>query len=194
MSKHKRARAPTPPQKIDLLTAIVLTGIVIALAVMVAAPFFWWRLHDETHHRRRAASSPRPAARARSVLGGKLRLTDVAVQTREFIGYYSAIRLTSEQEAIKREVLEPMPAACCRNSNAYRCCCNCNLSKSVWGLSNYVLATHHASADELREAVTAWTAFTNPDGYSGDVCYGGGCSRAFHDNGCGGMSESKLVL
>lgn len=64
----------------------------------------------------------------------------------------------------------------------------------VWGLSNYVIAQHGAKADELRQVLRAWYDYTNPAGYSGDVCYDGGCNRAFHDNRCGGMSESNLVL
>jgi hypothetical protein len=193
MSKHKKPRAPTPPQKTDFLTWGTLAGLVILLAAMAAWPIYWWR-HHEKHHVRRVASSPHPVAQARVVMGGKLRFTDVGTQAREFIGYNSSIHLTTEQEAVKREVLEAMPAACCRNSTAYTCCCTCNLSKSVWGLTNYVLTTHHASADQLREVVTAWKEFTNPAGYSGSTCYSGGCSLPFHDNGCGGMSESDLVL
>lgn len=190
MSKHKKPRAPTPPAKMDFITFGVLAGIVILLAA--PWPIYWW-FHGS--HRSRAAVS-RGAANgpAPVLLAGKLRFTDVAAQSREFIGYHSTIHLTDTQEAIKREVLEAMPAACCRNSNAYTCCCTCNLSKTVWGLSNYVLAQHGASADQLRQVLRAWYDYTNPAGYSGDVCYDGGCSRAFHHNGCGGMSESNVVL
>ena len=194
MSKHKKPRAPTPPEKTRFFTPGVIVGAIVLLAAVAAWPLYWWR-HDVTHHSR-AAAAPRPAATGTApvLLGGKLRFTDVAAQSREFIGYYSTIHLTAAQEAIKREVLEAMPAACCRRSNAYTCCCTCNLSKSVWGLSNYVIAQHGAKADELRQVLRAWYDYTNPSGYSGDVCYDGGCSRAFHDNGCGGMSESNVVL
>lgn len=194
MSKHKKPRAPTPPEKTSFFTPGVIVGAVVLLAAVVAWPLYWWR-HDVTHHSRAAAvSRPATTGTAPVLLGGRLRFTDVAAQSREFIGYYSTIHLTAAQEAIKREVLEAMPAACCRRSNAYTCCCTCNLSKSVWGLSNYVIAQHGANADQLREVLRAWYDYTNPAGYSGDVCYDGGCSRAFHDNGCGGMSESNVVL
>ena len=193
MSKYKKPRAPTPPQKADFMTWSVLAGVAILLIALAAWPIYRWRYH-ETHHSRRARSSTQPLTQARVVLGGKLRFTNSATQAREFIGYNSSIRLTAEQEAIKRAVLEAMPAACCRNSTAYTCCCTCNLSKSVWGLSNYVLTTHHGSAEQLREVVNAWKEFTNPAGYSGSSCYSGGCSLPFHENGCGGMSESGLVL
>lgn len=192
MSKHKKPRAPTPPEKTRFFTPGVIAGAIVLLAAVAAWPLYW--RHDVTHHSR-AAAAPRPATTGTApvLLGGKLRFTDVSAQSREFIGYYSTIHLTSAQEAIKREVLEAMPAACCKRSNAYTCCCTCNLSKTVWGLSNYVIAQHGANADELRQVLRAWYDYTNPAGYSGDVCYDGGCSRAFHDNGCGGMSESSVV-
>ncbi len=192
MSKHKKPRATAPPQKTDLLTWSVLTAVVIALATAAALPVYWWRNHEERHSPR--VVSTQPLTPARTVLGGGLRFTDAPVQAREFIGYNSTIQLTPQQEAIKREVLEAMPAACCSDSTAYTCCCTCNLSKSIWGLSNYVLTAHQASADQLREVVTAWKELTNPAGYSGSTCYSGGCNLPFHENGCGGMSESQLVL
>lgn len=194
MSKHKSPGCPTPSQKTRFFTPGGIVGAALLVAALAAWPVYWWQ-HDTSHHSR-AAAVPRPAApgTAEVLLAGKLRFTDVAAQSREFIGYHSTIHLTAAQEAIKREVLEAMPAACCRNSNAYTCCCTCNLSKTVWGLSNYVLAQHGASADQLRQVLRAWYDYTNPGGYSGDVCYDGGCSRAFHENGCGGMSESNVVL
>ncbi|MHB0972418.1 MAG: hypothetical protein ACYC7A_03970 [Thermoanaerobaculia bacterium] len=190
MSKHKKPRAPAPQEKVRFFTPGVIVGTVVLLAALAAWPLYWW-LHDTAHHSR-SAHIARPATVA--VLGGKLVFADVAAQSRQFIGYYSSIRLAAEHEAIKREVLAPMPAACCKNSNALTCCCTCNLSKTIWGLSNYVLAQHGANADQLRKTVRAWKDHVNPAGYSGDTCYSGGCSRALDDNGCGGMSESNLVL
>ena len=191
MSNHKKPRAPAPPA--DLLTWSVLSTIVLCLVALMVWPIYWWHDHEKRHWLR-GGSSTQPLTQPRVVLGGQLRFTNAAAQTREFIGYNSTIRLTAEQEAIKREVLASMPAACCRNSNAYTCCCACNLSKSVWGLSNYVLSAHHATAEQLRDVVNTWKEFTNPAGYSGSSCYSGGCTLPFHENGCGGMSESDLVL
>lgn len=188
MSKQRKPRAPASAPRRHFLTPGVVLGAIVLFAALAAWPLYWWQ-HDRSHHTRRVASAPSP-----NLLGGKFRFTNVAAQAREFIGYNSTIHLTAEQEAIKRKVLASMPAACCRDSNAYTCCCTCNLSKSIWGLSNYVLATHHATAEQLREVVTAWKDFTNPAGYDGSSCYSGGCSRSFHENGCGGMSEASLVL
>lgn len=193
MSKHKKFRAPAPPEKAAIFSRGVIVGVVVLVAALAVWPLYWW-LHDTTGRSRSVltAGATRPATVA--VLGGKIVFADVAAQSRQFISYYSSIRLTPEQEAIKREVLAAMPAACCKNSSALTCCCTCNLSKTIWGLSNYVLAQHAANADQLRQVVSEWKDYINPAGYSGDSCYSGGCSRAFDDNGCGGMSESNLVL
>ena len=102
--------------------------------------------------------------------------------------------MTPEQEAMKKEVLGSMPAPCCSGSSAYTCCCPCNLSKTMWGLSNYVITVHRADAKQLRTVVDAWTAFVNPGGYSGTACYKGGCDSKLSRGGCGGMKEEKLVV
>ena len=203
MSKPRKGDRSSPDLSGGMrprLTAGVIAGVLVILGALVA-----WSIHrsgrDATPHRAPAAHAsaevtrPTPrATRAVSLLGGKLVFRDVAIESREFLGYHSSIHLTAAQEAIKREVLAAMPAACCSDSNAYTCCCACNLSKTVWGLSNYVLTRHAASADELRQVVDAWRAHTNPGGYSGSSCYTGGCTLPFHENGCGGMSEADLVL
>jgi len=193
MSKaRKKPRAPADNARQRFLTRGVVIGAGILLAALVAWPLYWWR-YDATRPARKSAGAVRASGPV-SVLGGKLVFRDEGLQAREFLGYHSSIRLTAQQEAIKREVLEAMPAACCSRSNAYTCCCTCNLSKSVWGLSNYVLTQYHANADELRSVVRAWLDYTNPGGHTGRSCYTGSCELAFRDNGCGGMSESDLVL
>lgn len=127
--------------------------------------------------------------------GTGVELTDVETQTRQFIGYYHSIQLTPEQEAIKKEALSALPAPCCSDNNAYTCCCPCNMSKSTWGLSAYLITEQGADAVEVRKAAQEWIAFINPNGFSGDVCYSrGGCMRAFKDNGCGGMSDQQVVF
>lgn len=113
--------------------------------------------------------------------------TDVPAQSEQFIEWESTIELTPEQEAIKKQALEAIPAPCCSDNTAYTCCCPCNMSKTVWGLSNWLIAEKGASADEVRTKAQEWIAAINPDGFSGDVCYTGGCGRPMHQNGCGGM-------
>jgi hypothetical protein len=182
----------------SLLLRIV--AMFLALAAFGSIPYFMKR---ETAAQEREAAAERAVAEVEaakapegttSVLDGTLQFNDVEKQSREFIGYYHTIKLTAEQEAIKAEVLKAMPAACCRDSSAYTCCCPCNLSKTLWGLSNYVIAQKGANAVQLKEVVDAWVAFTNTNGYTGDACYQGGCERGFYNNGCGGMDESRLAV
>lgn len=120
--------------------------------------------------------------------------SDVEKQTREFIGYNDSIQLSAAQEAIKKEALQAIPAPCCSDNTAYTCCCPCNMAKSIWGLSNHLIADQGMTADQVRQQVQAWTATINPGGFSGDSCFTGRCTQAFAANGCGGMTESRLVL
>jgi hypothetical protein len=121
--------------------------------------------------------------------------SDVEKQTREFIGYNDSIQLTAAQEAIKKEALQAIPAPCCSDNTAYTCCCPCNMAKSIWGLSAYLIAKQGMAADAVRTKVKEWIDFINPAGFSGDVCHtAGGCTRAFKSNGCGGMHPSQLVF
>lgn len=188
MSKHHRTVRHERRRNTGGLRARIILSLT-AVAIVLIVWSVGRRLDGAASATARASVAP-----AVAVLGGKIRFTDVGSQSKEFMRYASTIRLTAQQEAVKREVLEHMPAACCRNSNAHTCCCPCNLSKTVWGLTNYALAQHGASAEDLREVLKAWYEFTNPSGYSGDICYSGGCGRPFHENGCGGMREAHLAL
>ena len=122
-----------------------------------------------------------------------MRFRDVSAQAMQFIGYSKSIALTAEQLDLRDRVLEKIPAPCCKDYPMSTCCCPCNLAKSVWGLSNYLITEKSASAAELDRTVKQWLRFTNAKGYSGDVCDTGGCDRAFSANGCGGMDERNLL-
>lgn len=120
-------------------------------------------------------------------------VSDVASRTRELIDY-SHMSLTPAQEEVKRVALSALPAPCCSNYSAYTCCCPCNMAKSIWGLSNHLIVDEEMAAEQVRAEVGGWIDAINPDGFSGDACFTGGCNRAFADNGCGGMTEAGLVL
>ena len=120
--------------------------------------------------------------------------TDLKAQVQEFIDYNSAITLSEAQEDIKKAALVPIPAPCCNDNSAYVCCCPCNMAKTIWGLSNHMVANLNCTAEEVGDAVQRWITFINPGGFSGDSCYTGGCERAFSDNGCGGMDETQIVF
>ncbi len=124
-----------------------------------------------------------------------IRFRDAGSQTAQFIGYTRSITLTPEQQERKNRVLGSIPAPCCKDYSVATCCCPCNLAKSVWGLSNYLIAKKNMTDAELTRSVKGWLRFINAKGFSGDVCYSsGGCSRPFTANGCGGMDEKKLVI
>lgn len=120
---------------------------------------------------------------------------DVEAQTAQFMEWEQSIRLTPEQEAVKKAALEALPAPCCGENSAYTCCCPCNLSRTVWGLSQHLIAERNYSALQVRGAVEDWLAFVNPAGFSGDVCArAGGCGRPFEKDGCGGMNPNQVVF
>ena len=166
-------------------------GAVLAVCVLFTFPYLLSRVDMSGPPQVVQAAVERPVVTA---LGGTLVFRDPTAQSREFMGYYHTIELTDEQEAIKKEVLGAMPAACCSGSTAYTCCCPCNLSKTIWGLSNYVIAKHGADATQLRAAVDAWMGFVNPNGFRGNACYQGGCDSSISGGGCGAMQEEKLIV
>lgn len=163
---------------------IGLLGAALAAAVAIIGISF---LIAGTSAQRHAPPATHPS------LANGLEFTDVEAQMKEFIAYNESIKLSPQQESVKKAALERRKAVCCDDYTAYTCCCNCNLSKSLWGLSNYLIAVKGMNADQVAEAAGRWIDFTNPSGYTGNACYTGGCGRAPHANGCGGMDASDIV-
>ena len=127
----------------------------------------------------------------------EIEFTDVEGQAKQFMRWHEEIRLNASQEAVKKAALGNIPAPCCADNSAYTCCCPCNISRTIWGLSQYMIARQGASADQVRSKVQEWIAFIGPKppaGYSGSGCYTGQCPSPFSQGGCGGMSPDKLVL
>lgn len=60
------------------------------------------------------------------------------------------------------------------------------------GLSHYLIAKHNMTAGQVNATVAEWLRVVNEDGFTGDACFTGGCGRPFHDDGCGGMRETKI--
>jgi hypothetical protein len=117
---------------------------------------------------------------------------DVKAQTLQFIEWDAKIKLTTEQEAVKKAALEALPAPCCNDNSAYTCCCPCNISRSTWGLSKWLITEKGYSASQVKEKAAEWIAYINPNGYSGKACYTGACARPFHKDGCGGMNPKQV--
>jgi hypothetical protein len=130
------------------------------------------------HHQRESAASD---------------AADVEAQTREFIGYFFSIKLSDDQQAVRDRALEPLKAVCCDDFPMSDCCCVCNLSRSIWGLSNYLIANLGYDEDRVRTGVEGWLEYVGPSGFSGEACYVDRCSAPFGEDGCGGMDPDHLV-
>lgn len=157
------------------------THFVLAAAALAVAALSTFQLAS--------AASAKPV----TTVGG-VTFEDVEAQTRQFIAWHDSIELTPAQEAIRFQALSTIPAPCCSDNSAATCCCPCNMAKSVWGLSKYLITEKGAGVEQVRKAAQDWFAFINPGGFSGDVCYTGGCGKAFHENGCGGMRADRPVF
>ncbi len=129
---------------------------------------------------------------AASADGAEFAFTTAEQDAKRFMAWDQSIELTEAQEQVMKDALEPMPAPCCSDNSAYTCCCPCNLAKSWWGLSKHLIAEYGAGVEEVRTTVQEWFSRLSPDGFSGDVCGTGGCNRALRNNGCGGMSATKV--
>ena len=133
-------------------------------------------------------ADPTPAASGDPAAAATERAT-----TEQLLAFNDSIRLTAEQEAVRREALEALPAPCCARFTAATCCCECNMARATWGLTKHLIADQGYDAERVRKEVAAWHAEINPDGFSGEACFNGGCGRAFAADGCGGMDRHKLV-
>lgn len=134
--------------------------------------------------------------------------------TQQFIDWHNSIELSAEEQAIRDEALISQVAPCCDEYPMSTCCCECNLARSVWGLSAYLIAEKDYGVNRVQEATSQWLNFTRPDYYVGRAleeeginpkrwgfttessCFAGHCNRPFytetsfgHLGGCGGMEE-----
>jgi len=131
---------------------------------------------------------------AKAAPARKARFFDAPSQAAEFIGYNWSIELSPAQKKLRDRALSGIPAPCCKKFSAATCCCPCNLAKSIWGLSNYLIVREDANLPQIQKTVRGWIAFVNAKGFSGDACdTAGGCGRSFSKNGCAGMDERNLL-
>jgi hypothetical protein len=136
-----------------------------------------------------------PVKAAASVAGpGSDAFTGSLDEIKTFIGFYHSIRLTPEQERLKVEALSAMPAPCCSKYSLATCCCPCNMAKAAWGLAARLITEKGYNGEKIRLAEASWLKKVNPDGFSGDSCFTGGCKRPMRANGCGGMKEDSIAF
>ena len=125
----------------------------------------------------------------------------------QFIDWYYSIELTTAKRAIKDEALRALVAPCCDDNSAATCCCECNLSRSVWGLSGYLIREKGYGVEAVREAAYEWLRFARPDYYLAAAlqeegidpqkfglttygsCYRGICDLPVTEGGCAGMTD-----
>ena len=131
---------------------------------------------------------------AEAAESGQAREDVTREQVLELMQYNRTINLGPDQQAVFDRALAAIPAPCCDSFSAKTCCCECNLTRAVWGLAKHLIADEGAAAADVQAEVREWLASTNPSEYTGDACFKGGCGRPFARNGCGGMDESRLVF
>jgi len=138
--------------------------------------------------------------------------------TQQFIDWYNDIDLTVAQRALRDGALEPLVAPCCDEYPMSTCCCECNLSRSIWGLSAYLITEKGYTEGQLQEAILQWVHFIRPDYYVASAleeegesprvfglstqssCFTDRCELPFyskteylHLGGCGGMDDLVQV-
>jgi len=134
--------------------------------------------------------------------------------TQQFIDWYNAIDLSTAQVKVREDALSPLVAPCCDEFPMSTCCCVCNLSRSAWGLSAYLIQVKGYTADRVQKAVLQWLHFIRPDYYvaraleergeylprygvsTESSCFTERCERPFYTKtefryigGCGGMDK-----
>ncbi len=130
--------------------------------------------------------------------------------TQLFIDYHKKIDLTPEQNKVRRLALTKFKAPCCDEFTADTCCCSCNLFKSVWGLTKFLIAKKNFSATQTAESVLEWLQYVRSDYYivqelikrgispgkhnlkKEDSCFVGKCELPFVEGGCGGMRSLRM--
>ena len=94
-----------------------------------------------------AAAGSAGLLRTPSIGASEIKFHDAESQSRVFMKWYTDIPLTPSQESVKKAALDPIPAPCCSDNSAYTCCCPCNISRTIWGLSQYMIAKQDATAE-----------------------------------------------
>jgi hypothetical protein len=151
-----------------------------------------------------------PAAGTETVYGIPLSFAN----TQMFIDWYNTIGLTQAERMLRDDALAPFVAPCCDEYPMSTCCCECNLSRSIWGLCAYLISEYGYSIDQLRVAALQWSRFIRPDYYVAQAleeagrnpaiygvstessCFTDRCELPFYREvgpryigGCGGMED-----
>jgi hypothetical protein len=203
--RHKTSKK-RPRGKTQRKTRQYVIVSLLALALSVGAI---WLLNQ-----RQSVSAATPAEVAAEIIPQEGDPTSYGIHlslanTQMFIDYYNTLALTPEQQNVMQEALLPLKAPCCDDNSMATCCCPCNLAKSVWGLSSYLIVEENYGSEQVKESALQWLRFIHSDyhimrelenrgvnpgkyGLSYEApCYSGGCELPFIDGGCGGMQELR---
>ena len=202
-SKQSKKRTTARPQsRTGLYVAVPLLALALAIGGV-------WLLS-----RPRQATAVTPAEVAAEIIPKEGDATAYGIplsldNTQGFIDHYNASSLTPEQESAMEKALRSLKAPCCDDNPMSTCCCPCNLAKSVWGLSSYLIVEENYGIEQVRESASQWLHFIHSDyyvmrelenrgvdphqyGLSYEApCYEGYCELPFVDGGCGGMQVLK---
>lgn len=118
---------------------------------------------------------------------------DISLKMSKYITYYKTIELTDSQKSLKDRALKKIKAPCCKDRTMDTCCCPCNLAKSVWGLSAYLITKENVNENQLILAVNNWIKISHQGKIAGDSCYKGHCTLPVHKDGCGGMDDKNII-
>jgi len=117
--------------------------------------------------------------------------------TAQFVEWFYTIELNESEQALKDNALSVLVAPCCE----------CNLTRSVWGLSAYLIRDRAFVEEGVRQAAFDWLRFVRPDYYIAAAleergpdpsefglttygsCYRGICEFPVTEGGCAGMTE-----
>lgn len=177
MKPQRRQSKTASETRIAWFVAVPVAAVAALLAIVYAGPMI---LNQDAPEVVQLATTP---------------ITHASVHERatEYVSYNNSLTLTADQKRVMDEALSEIPAPCCSEFSIATCCCPCNLAKSVWGLTKFLITHEHAGVLEITAAVKDWMRLMNPGGFTGDACTKGHCNRPFDKNGCGGMNENDIL-
>ena len=95
---------------------------------------------------------------------------DIGSDKTKFIEYSNSIKLSNEQERVKKEALSRISSPCCMKQTAGNCC-SCDTAKSILGLSHYLIEKLKYDAHRVRKTVQQWVERVQ---FGGSSCGGVG--------------------
>jgi hypothetical protein len=125
--------------------------------------------------------------------------------TGQFVDWFHTIELNESAQALEDSALSALVAPCCNDDSAATCCCECNLTRSAWGLPTSSgmgrsMKRAFAGPPSIRSDLRAPTPTSQPSWKRGvdsggfglttyDSCHRGITEFLVTEGGCAGMAE-----